>query len=439
MVRVPGFLRVPPRFLRASALNTAVHIQITMVAFIGCSAVALGAGPVNWPQFRGPTGQGLAVAATLPVRWSERENVVWKTPLSGAGLSSPVIWGDQVWMTTASVDGKTLGAVGVDRNTGELLHTVTVFQPDDVQEIHEDNTYASPTPVIRAGRLYVHYGRYGTACVDTQSAEVLWRNEELVIEHQGGPGSSPVPFEDQLIINCDGADKQYVVALEMSSGRQRWRAARSAPYRDNPIFKRAFSTPLLVEYEGQPQLVSPGADQVQAYDPSTGEELWHVRYEGFSTVPAPVAAEGVVYFCTGFFDPELQSIRLGGRGDVTGSHVRWTYGKAIPETPSPIIIDDRIYFVSDKGIATALDLATGERRWIKRLGGNYSASPLTDGRHVYFCGEAGLTKVVSLGQRPRVVATNKLSGRIKASPAVSGNALFIRTDAAIYRIEDRER
>lgn len=411
--------------------------MLAIVAAIAVCATVEAAGPVNWPQFRGPTGQGVAVGATLPVRWSERENVVWKTPLSGAGLSSPVIWEDQVWMTTASVDGKTLGAVCVDRETGRLLHTVTVFQPDEVQEIHEDNTYASPTPVIEAGHLYVHYGRYGTACVDTQSADVLWRNEELVIEHQGGPGSSPVPFEDLLIINCDGADKQYVVALEMSSGRQRWRTVRSAPYRDNPIFKRAFSTPLLVEYEGQPQLVSPGADQVHAYDPSNGKELWHVRYEGFSTVPAPASADGVVYFCTGFFDPEVQSIRLGGRGDVTGSHVHWTYGKAIPETPSPIIIDDRIYFVSDKGIATALDLVTGERKWIKRLGGNYSASPLTDGRHLYFCGEAGLTKVVALGPRLRVVATNKLSGRIKASPAVSGNALFIRTDAAIYRIEAR--
>ncbi len=412
----------------------ALAIVLTITALL--TGTTLADGPVNWPQFRGPTGQGIAVGASLPVSWSERENVVWKTPLEGAGHSSPVIWGDQVWVTTASTDGKKLGAYGLNRETGQIVHRVIVFQPRDVLEIHQDNTYASPTPAIEAGRLYVHYGRYGTACIDTSTGEVVWRNVEHAIEHQGGPGSSPVLFEDQLIFNCDGADQQYVVALDTQSGEERWRTERSAPFRDNPINKRAFASSLIVEYEGQPQLISPGADQVHAYDPRTGEELWHVTYVGFSTVPAPVAADGVAFVCTGFFDTELLAIRLDGRGNVTDSHIAWTYDKATPQTPSPMVIDDRVFMVSDKGIATALDATTGERDWLKRLGGNYSASPITDGRHIYFCSESGQTKVVSLGEQPDLVVTNKLTSRIKASPAVSGNSLYIRTDQALYRIEE---
>lgn len=424
---------------RRGAGTPALRSVRSLVAFAAVffAAGARAGGPANWPQFRGPTGQGIASGANLPVRWSERENVVWKTPLPGVGHSSPVVWADQVWVTAASPDGKVLGALCVDRETGALVHNLTVFEPREVQEIHQDNTYASPTPVIDAGRLYVHYGRYGTACIDTQSAEVLWRNKDHVIEHQGGPGSSPVRHGDLLIFNCDGADAQYVVALDAYTGRERWRTSRSAPFRENPIYKRAFSTPLLVEHEGQPQLISAGADQVHAYDPSTGQELWHVRYEGFSTVPAPVAAGGRAYVCTGFYDAKLLAIGLDGRGDVTASHVAWDFGKMIPDTSSPLAIDTRVLVVSDKGIATLLDAATGERVWSKRLGGNHSASPLTDGAHVYVCSEPGVTRVLTLEERPRIVATNKLAGRIKASPAVSGDALFLRTDEALYRIEDQ--
>ncbi|MBX3439009.1 MAG: PQQ-like beta-propeller repeat protein, partial [Planctomycetaceae bacterium] len=240
-----------------------------------------------------------------------------------------------------------------------------------------------------------------------------------------------------LIINCDGADAQYVVALDTRSGQERWRRVRSAPLRDDPIVKRAFSTPLLVDYDGRTQLISSGADQVHGYDPATGDELWHARYEGFSTVPAPAARDGVAYVATGFYSPKILAIRLGGQGNITDSHVKWSYDKAVPETPSPIVIEDRVFFCSNPGIATAVDVTTGERVWTKRLGGNYSASPITDGRHLYFCSEAGMTQVVSLGKRLQIVATNKLLGHIKSSPAVSGDALFLRTDRALYRIEDR--
>jgi outer membrane protein assembly factor BamB len=415
---------------RMMSQTPAVAMLLLFVA-----AAAPGDDEARWPQFRGPSGQGIA-HNSVPQAWSERENVVWKADIPGEGHSSPVVWGNQVWVTTASQDGAALGAVCVDLNSGEVLHSVTLFRPQDIAEIHGDNTYASPTPVIEEGRLYCHFGRYGTACVDTATGETLWTNNALVIDHQGGPGSSPVLYDDLLIINCDGADAAYVAALDTSIGRIRWRRDRSAPFRADPITHRAFSTPLMVEHAGRKQLISPGADQLHAYDPATGDELWHVRYVGFSTVPCPVADGEKVYFCTGFFNPELWAVRLDGHGDVTESHVEWRYRGPVPETPSPILVEGRIYMVSNTGVGTVVDAASGSRVSQFRLGGNYSASPLLAGGSLYFCSEDGLTKLVEPTERPRVFASNRLAGIIKASPAVIGNAIILRTDQALYRIEE---
>jgi outer membrane protein assembly factor BamB len=373
------------------------------------------------------------------VNWGERSNIVWKTPLPGRGHSSPVIRGDQIWMTTAAPDGKALGALCVNRSTGELTHSVTIFRPSRLEEIHSDNTYASPTPVFAEGRLYCDFGTYGVACLDTSSGEVLWKNEDLTIEHQGGPGSSPVLFEDTLIVTRDGADATYVAALDIANGQVRWRRARSAPFRDNPITHRAFATPLLVKEEGRTILVSPAADQAHAYDAATGEELWHVAYTGFSNVPAPAAADGLVFLCTGYFTPQMIAVRLGGTGDVTGTHVVWRYKAQIPDIPSPIVVDGRVYFVSNKGVLTCLDAKSGEKIYVRRLGGNYTASPLYAGGRLYFCNREGLTKVVQPGDEPEIIGTNKLDGAIMASPAVVDGAIYIRTEEALYRIEEQPR
>jgi outer membrane protein assembly factor BamB len=411
-------------------------VLLAFVAVIAFATTVHAGGPANWPQFRGPTGQGHAAGAELPLSWSETENITWKTPLPGRGHSSPVIWGDQIWLTVDIGAGEQLGAVCLDRTSGEMLREVTVFEPSFVLPIHDDNNYASPTPAIEADRLYVHYGRYGTACIDTTNGEVLWRTH-LVIEHQGGPGSSPVLFEDLLIVNCDGADFQYVVALDTADGSIRWKTERSAPQRDNPVFKRAFSTPLIVQHEGRTVLISIGADQTHAYDPATGEEVWHVRYVGFSNVAAPVADEERTYLITGYYGPEVLAVGLGGRGNVSSTHIAWRYKGAVPETPSPLLAGGRLYLVSNSGVASAVDVTSEKRLWLKRLGGNFAASPITDGRHVYFCGSDGRTHVVSLEGDLEVIAVNQLDGRLWASPAVSGNALYLRTDAAVYRIESR--
>lgn len=398
-------------------------------------SAAIVRGQENWPQFRGPTGQGLAGDRPVPITWGERANVAWKAKLSGRGHSSPVIWGNQVWVTTASADGKALGAICVERDSGKIAHSITIFRPSSPEEIHADNSYASPTPVIEEGRLYVDFGTYGTACLDTNSGDILWKNEDLTIEHQGGPGSSPVLFGDTLIVHRDGADRQYVAALDKTTGQVRWRQVRSAPFRQDPITHRAFASPLLVEHDGRTLLLSPAADQAHAYDAATGEELWHFRYTGFSNVPTPVAADGVGYFCTGFFTPEIVAVRFGGSGDVTSSHVLWRYKAQIPDVPSPILVDGRLYFVSNKGVLTCLDAATGKRLSVLRLGGNYNASPVFAAGHLYFCNREGLTKVVAVGDAPKIVATNKLDGPIMASPAVADGAIYIRTEESLYRIE----
>ena len=391
----------------------------------------------GWPQFRGPSGQGYtAIDVELPQRWSETRNVVWKRDIPGRGHSSPVVWGPQIWVTTATPEGNALGAVGVDAETGEVLHELVLFRPENPDEIHQDNSYASPTPVIEQGRLYCHFGRYGTACVDTQTGKTLWANNDLVVDHQGGPGSSPIAFENLLIVSCDGADAQYTAALDQETGEIRWKRARSAAFRPDPVTHRAFATPLVIDWAGQPQLISPAADQLHAYDPRTGAELWHVRYIGFSTVPCPAFADGLVVFCTGYFNPEMWGVRVDGRGDVTETHVVWKFRGAVSDTPSPTIVDGRVYLVSDSGVGTVVDIADGKRLSRFRLGGNFSASPLVAGGRLYCCDEAGRTKIIDAVDKPRVIASNRLAGGIKASPAVLGNAIILRTDKALYRIEE---
>ncbi|REJ96319.1 MAG: pyrrolo-quinoline quinone [Planctomycetota bacterium] len=390
----------------------------------------------DWPQFRGPGGQGHAAPESKPpLTWSEVKGVAWKTDVAGLGHSSPVVQNGQVWVTTASRDGAALGAVAFALDSGRTLHSVTIFRPRDVLEIHHDNSYASPTPAIDDGRLYCHFGRYGTACLDASSGEVLWTCDELVIEHGGGPGSSPVLYGDYIIVNCDGADAQYVVALDKQTGRIAWKSPRSAPYRKDPITHRAFSTPLLIEHNGQPQLISPGADQLQSYDPQTGAELWQVRYIGFSTIPCPVYADGRAYFCTGYFKPELWAVRVDGRGDVTDSHVDWKFRGAVPDTPSPCLVDGRLYCVSNTGVGTVIEAETGRQISRFRMGGNYSASPLYAGGRLYFCSEEGHTKIIEPVERPKVIASNRVAGSIKASPALAGDSLILRTTTSLYRID----
>jgi outer membrane protein assembly factor BamB len=388
----------------------------------------------EWPQFRGPDGQGHADATGLPLTWSEEENVAWKTPVAGRGWSSPVVSDHKIWLTTAIDDQRSLRAVAIDLENGKVIHDVEVFQCDSLPSINDKNTYASPTPILESGRVYVHFGTLGTACLDAADGHVLWTNRELTVDHKEGPGSSPVLWRDLLIVNCDGIDAQYVAAVDKQTGKLVWRRDRPGPL--NPIadFRKAYCTPLVIEFKGRSELVSPGASRVVAYDPRTGDELWSVRYAGFSIVPRPVFAGGLVLVDTGYMKPQLWAIRPGGSGDVTADGVAWRCTRHAPANPSPVALGDEVYMVSDAGIASCLDAASGKVVWQERLGGNFSASPLAGDGRIYFSSEEGVTTVVRASRDFERLAANTLSGRMLASPAVAGRDLILRTDSHLYRI-----
>ena len=394
----------------------------------------------EWPQFRGPGGQGHAVATGLPVTWSESEHVAWKSAIPGAGWSSPVISGDQIWLTTATdiegtPAGKSLRAVCVERSSGMIRHDVEMFRLTPAPPVNAKNTFASPTPILEAGRLYVHFGTYGTACLDTSSGEVLWKNDELKLDHKEGPGSSPVLHGDKLILTCDGADVQFVAALDKATGQLAWKKKRTGKVNFVPDFRKAYCTPLVITAAGKTQVIVPGADQVIAYDPASGDEIWKVRYVGFSNVPRPVFGHDLVFVCTGYMKPELWAIRPNGSGTVDDSLVAWKATRQIPTNPSPLLVGNELYLVNDRGIFTCFDALTGEELWTERVGGNFSSSPLfADGR-IYISSEEGLTHVLKPGRKFESLARNQLDGRILASPAVVDRAIYLRTDKALYRIE----
>lgn len=393
-----------------------------------------GAAPANsstpdWPQFRGLTGQGHAEAAGLPLTWSETENIVWKAPIEGLGWSSPVIVKGQLWLTTAADEGKSLRALCLDPQTGKLIHSVEVFRLDDPGSIHKKNSHASPTPLVEDGRVYLHFGAHGTACVSTEG-KLLWKMQELKYNHRHGPGGSPVLFEDLLILSCDGTDVAFVVALDKQTGQVRWKTPREGPM--------AYSTPLIIKAGGREQVISTGGDQVVSYDPRTGKEIWRSRYDGYSGVPRPVYGHGLVFVCSGYNTPHLFAIRPDGIGDVTETHVAWSIkAEGAPLSPSPLLLGEELYLVSDRGIATCLDARTGNRHWQNRVGGDFSASPLyADGR-IYLLDENAKTTVIAPGREFQVLATNALDGRSLASHAVWGKSIFLRTDTHLYRIEKR--
>lgn len=397
-------------------------------------------GTEHWPEFRGPRGDGHADVAGLPMQFSESVNLVWKVPLPGRAWSSPVVWGEQVWLTTATEDGRELSALCVDLASGRVVHNVPVFTVAEPQPIHKTNTYASPTPAIEAGRVYLSWGSAGLACLDTATTQVLWVRRDLECNHFRGAGSSPILYEHLLILPYDGYDYQYVVALDKQTGETVWKVDRPHNFgTDNGDTKKAYATAQVIDVAGRKQLLVPTSKGAFAYDPLTGEELWRVRYNGFSTAARPLYAEGLVFISTGFSKSELLAVDPTGTGDVTETHVRWIETKGMPSKPSPLYVDGRLYTIEDKGVATCLVAQTGEKVWQDRVGGNYSASPLYADGCIYFLSEEGKVTVIAAGPEFQVLAENQLDDGIVASPAVAGRSLLIRTTTHLYRFEDRSR
>ncbi len=418
------------RFLRV------LSVAMLLAATGPLSSLAPAAGPENWPQFRGPKGDGHAGDAALPLRWSETENLAWKTPIHDRGWSSPVVWGDQIWLTTATPEGHEMFAVCVDLESGRIVHDVNLFHVAEPEEIHSLNSSASPTPVVEAGRVWVHFGTYGTACLDSNTAEIIWARRDLKCNHYRGPGSSPFIHGELLYLHYDGSDVQYVVALDKHTGRTVWRTDRSTDFGEiDGDFRKAFCTPILIEAGGRRQLISPGSKAAMAYDPASGRELWQVTHVGFSTTARPLFGHGLVFLHTGFGRNAVCAVQPDGRGDVTESHVVWKVSKAVPCKPSSILVGERLFMVDDKGVGTCLAAKTGEVLWRARLGGDYSASPiLADGR-LYFFNQQGKATVIRPADEFEVLATNELESGCMASPAVVGDAMIVRTETHLYRIE----
>ena len=391
----------------------------------------------HWPELRGAERNGHAAGAKLPRFWSETNHVVWKTPIHDHGWSSPVVWEQQAWLTTATEDGRQMFAVCVDTETGRVVHDVKVFDTPEPAHVASVNSYASPTSVIEAGRVFVHYGTYGTACLDTRDGKTRWSRRDLNCDHHEGPGASLMADQDRLYVAVDGRDVQYVVALDKATGRTIWKTNRSVDYSPFPInCRKCFCTPVLIDVGGHSQLFSPGAKAMVAYDPVTGAELWTARYNGWSLVPRPIFGHGLLFVINDYEKPELWAVRPDGHGDVTDTHVAWKVVKDMPATASLLLVDDLLYLVNDQGFAICLEAASGKVVWRERLKGKHSASPIYAGGRIYLFSEKNLATVLAPGREFHLLAENQLDGRLMATPAVTGNALILRSQTHLYRIEE---
>jgi outer membrane protein assembly factor BamB len=392
----------------------------------------------DWPQFRGPNGNGVSTAKNVPVHWSATEHVAWKQAIPGTGWSSPVLAGGNLYLTTATTEEKdgptSLCAICIAAKDGHTVWNTEVFRPDAkaTGEMHAKNSLASPTPIVDGGRVYVHFGHMGTAALDL-NGKVVWRQTSLAYNPRHGTGGSPQLVGELLIFSCDGSENPFIAAIERKTGEVRWKVDRQT----KAAKTFSFSTPMAIEVDGQQQIISPGSGLVGAYDPRDGREIWRVRYgEGYSVVPRPVFAHGLLYVASGFDKAILYAIRpQGAQGDVTEKNVAWSLEKGAPLTPSVLVAGDELYFVSDNGVATCVDAKTGKVSWTKRLGGNYSASPVLAEGRIYFLSEEGVTTVVHASKEFESLATNELGERALASPAVDDGAIFIRTESDLWRIE----
>ncbi len=407
--------------------------QVALVLALGASCAT--SQDHAWPDYRGPRRDGHSDAVGLPVEWSESRNIAWKTEIHGRAWSSPVVADDEVWLTSATADGKELFVLCVDVASGEVGFDEKLFEVDEPQYCHPFNSYASPSPVIDGGQVYVTFGAPGTACLDRASKEPVWRRTDLVCNHFRGAGSSPLAYEDLLILTMDGSDDQYVIALDKATGETRWKTPRSPGLAALPRdFRKAYSTPIVVDVDGAPRLISSGAEATVGYDPETGEASWEVRHSGFSMAARPLAGGGLVFLNTGFTRPRLLAVRAYGEGDVTDTDVVWTCRRAVPKMSSALLVDGSIYMVNDGGIATCLDASTGKRRWYKRIGGEHCASPVFAGGRIYFFDRDGRTVVIAPGDKFEKLAINELDEGFMASPAVLGDAFILRTATHLYRI-----
>ena len=397
----------------------------------------------NWTHFRGSNLDGISADDQVPVIWSDTTNVIWKTEIRGRGWSSPVVYGNQVWVTTATVDGKEMSGVCVDFNSGKVLFDILLFKQDSIYGKHSINTYATPTPCIEQGFVYLNFGSSGTACVNTTDGKIVWKRNDYKVEHVQGTGASPILYKDFLILHYEGTDQQFIVALNKRTGETVWRTDRPKECYDllQPIGKKAYVTPIVVNVAWRDLLISNGAAVCIAYDVQTGKEVWRVVQGEDSTIAMPVCENGIVFFYTSFVSPpdgekyaELLAVDPTGSGDITKSNVLWRVKTPIIQLLTPLIRDGIIYTVDSRNNLIAMDAKTGATLYTKRLKNKYNASPVYAGGRVYFTSVKGETLVLKAGLTLEILAENQLPGEIYATPAIVNNSLIIRNESTLYRI-----
>jgi len=392
----------------------------------------------QWSQFRGHYGNGIIKSTSAPINWSENTNIDWKTPIHDRGWSSPVIWNDQIWMTTATKDGNKMYAICVNKLSGKIEHDIHVFDVKSPQAITNENTYASPTPVVEEGRVYVHFGTYGTACISTKDGQILWKRRDLNCDHEigAGPASSPFIYNNFLIFNVDGRDVQYVIALNKETGETAWKTNRSVDFSDVQVNQRkAYGTPFIIPRGNTNQMVSIGAKGVYSYDPENGKELWKAEHRGWSIAPRPVYGEGLVFTMIDRDRPEMWAINPNGSGDITETHIEWKETKRMPPRASPIIIKGLLFVVDRNGYISCIEAKTGKSIWQKRMKGRFSASPILANNLIYFFNEDTVCTIIKPTRELEIVAENKLSdNKLMATPAFDENSIYIRTEKKLTRI-----
>jgi outer membrane protein assembly factor BamB len=393
--------------------------------------------PAYWNQFRGPNGDGDAKSANLPLKFSEKQNLTWKTPVPGKAWSSPVVMDEKVWLTNAEPDGFKMWALQIDWNTGSLLKKILVFENEEPQYCHPMNSYGTPTPVIYDGRVFVHFGTHGTAALDAQSGQVLWKRRDFKCDHFRGAAASPIAFNDSLIVHFDGHDLQYIVCLDQKNGKTRWKKEREYDFKtDNGDRKKAYCTPSVITHNGRQELISPGAVATESRNPKTGELYWTVRTGGMNASSRPIYRHGHVYVFCGM--GSMSAIRPGGSGDVDKTHVTWTRRKVVPKKSSPLLLGNYLYMVSDEGVASCNNPKTGEVHWAERLGvkGQCASSPIHANGKIYSFssdGDCVIFKPDPSGLQ--ILSRNKLPDGCMASPAVVGDSLLVRTKQNLYRFD----
>lgn len=425
-------------------MNLRIKSLVLLISGLFSSGILNSQEPVpSWTHFRGNELNGISTANHLPIVWSDSMHIGWKTDIDGKGWSSPVVYGEQIWLTAASVEGREMRAICVDFSTGAIQYDRILFNPDSLYRKHAVNTYATPTSAIEPWAVYVHFGRYGTACLNTETGETIWERTDLQCEHIQGSGSSLFIYKDKLIVHMEGSDVHYIVALDKKTGETIWRTDRPREIYDHLeyIGKKAYITPVIVKVNGRDLMISNGAAACIAYDPETGEEVWRIIQGEDSTISMPTTSNGIVYFYTGFVTDEsgkkyaeLLAVDPDGVGDIQATNVLWRMKSPILQLLTPLVYDGLLYTVDSKALLSCLDALTGEVVWTHKLKGKYHSSPVYAGGYIYVSSTRGNTLVLKPGRSLLILSENSLEGEIWATPAVTGDAIIMRTSEYLYKI-----